>query len=258
MRGALWALLPLLLAWWTRNWPVYAMPSNILANVRIVSSSLYSEKSFDQQANIFFGAAKIVAAANFCLLSRIYLFVTLASATLGMMARDFGRLRTRVADHRILSKMLHALVLPRISEWHLALSPMLLANPRQYSVGVDVMTKGGVLYRGNVNEKVIGQDGTLQTLILTSVDRFLYSEFTRARTAYESLPNKKDAKKPLNEEFWRHIPGELFVIVGSEVTSVNVRHVSTVFSAKPNEDAELSKILVSLNDKLQARLKTQG
>ena len=132
---------------------------------------------------------------------------------------------------------------------------MLLKDPKQYSVSVDVMTKGGVLYRGAVNEKAIGPDGKLETLILTSVDRFLHPEFVRARTAYESLDEKVPEKKPVADTYWRRIPGELFLITGSEISTVNVRHVSTVSSSNPSEDEELIKILANLNDKLQERLK---
>ncbi len=255
MRGALWALLPLILAWFSRHWFFWRMPDGFLGNVRIVFSSLYSEKSFDQQSSVFFGAAKAVVSMNLCLLSRTYFFVTLGSAALGLMARDFGRLRSSVSNHPNMSKFLHFLVLPRISEWHFALSPMLLKDPKQYSVSVDVMTKSGLLYRGSVNEKAIASDGKLETLILTGVDRFLYPEFVRARAAYEASNDKPSAVKPVRDTYWRRIPGELFLITGSEISTVNVRHVSTVSSSKPAEDAELSEILVKLNEKLQARLK---
>jgi hypothetical protein len=64
---------------------------------------------------------------------------------------------------------------------------MLLNDQKQLSIEIDVMTKSGTLYRGAVSEKNIGTDGSLQTLILAGAERFLYTDYVRARTKYEEL-----------------------------------------------------------------------
>lgn len=258
MHGAFWSLIPLSLAWTTRRWLTFRFPASVGVATQQVFSCLHNDKIFEISRPNFFSAFEVFTAANFALLARVYLFVVVCSVGLGLMARNFGNLRLKAKPHPRISKALHAIVLPRISEWHFALSSMLLADPQQYCVSVDVRLKGGLLYRGNVSEKKIASDGTLQTLILSSVQRFLQPDFDRDLLKFEAKGTQRKispSQKPDSDLYWRRIPGELFVIVGSDISTVNVRHVSTVSSTKPNEDAELKGLLrevhVLLNKQLE-------
>jgi hypothetical protein len=124
---------------------------------------------------------------------------------------------------------------------------MLLNDQKQYSIEVDVMTKSGTLYRGAVSEKNIASDGRLQTLILAGAERFLYADYLRARTKYEELPTKNPDAKPNREKYWRKIPGVAFFLVGDDIASINVRHVSAVADVEPKEDPKLKDILEQLS-----------
>jgi hypothetical protein len=251
VRGSFWALIPLMLAWLTRNFLTLKMPPSAAESLQGVFAGLFSDKSFSDHTPEFFKSFAVFARANACLLVRAYFIVLVASIALGILTRKFGYFRSIVKRHSLCSKVLHWTILPRISEWHVALSPMLLDNPRQYVIEVDVMTKSGTLYRGAVHEKNIAGDGSLQTLILASPDRFLYADFLRDRSEYQKLEDKSAAKKPAVADYWRQIPGEMFLIVGSDIISVNVRHVGdTVSAVNPKEDDELIRLLKQLTDRL--------
>jgi hypothetical protein len=256
-RAAFWAIVPLVIAWLTRNLVFLKIPEHSRDSEKVLFLALYAEKAFPDNAQPFFHACTVFARANLCLLSRAYLLVLVGSLFLGWIARNFGWVRARTKNFPRFSKVLHAIVLPRTSEWHLALSTMLLTNPKQYSIEVDVMTKDGILYRGAVQEKTIGAGGTLQTLLLSSPERFLRPEFTRDRSAYEALLDKEGSVKPESSSYWRKIPGELFLLVGSEIKSLNVRHVNTLASVKPAEDPELNRILQELRNALTVKLRAE-
>jgi hypothetical protein len=246
VRGAFWALGPLAIAWLTRNTFAFRVP-RAGASAQTVFSSLYSETLFAQKPVAFFDAFSTFARGNCYLLARAYLIVVLGSIALGITARKFGWVREHTRKYAPLSKLLHWLVLPRISEWHLALSPMLLNDQKQLSIEIDVMTKSGTLYRGAVSEKNIGTDGSRQTLILAGAERFLYTDYVRARTKYEELSTKLPEAKPNREKFWRKIPGVAFFLVGSDIASINVRHVSSVAEVVPKEDPKLREIFEQLS-----------
>jgi hypothetical protein len=247
VRGAFWAVGPLAIAWLTRNSLLLRVPATAGASVQTVFTSLYSDTLFAQNPAAFFGAFATFARMNFDLLARAYFIVAIGSAAIGVTARKFGWVREHTKRHLLLSKLIHWLVLPRISEWHLALSPMLLNDQKQYSIEVDVMTKSGTLYRGAVSEKNIASDGRLQTLILAGAERFLYADYLRARTKYEELPTKNPDAKPNREKYWRKIPGVAFFLVGDDIASINVRHVSAVADVEPKEDPKLKDILEQLS-----------
>ena len=58
-------------------------------------------------------------------------------------------------------------------------------------------------------------------------------------------------KKPNTEDYWREIPGELFLLNGSEIATVNVRHVRPVGILKPKEDPALTDVLIALRKQLE-------
>jgi hypothetical protein len=247
MKGVFWALFPLIAAWYTRDWLFFRMPPGSAKSASIVFGGLYSESTFAKDPAGFYLAFSQFASANLCLLLRTYVLVILVSVALGMIARNFGVVRKRLRKFPRLSKAIYLAVLPRISEWHLGLSPMLLEDHKLYSIEVDVMTKSAILYRGSVSEKNVGADGNLQTLILTNACRFLHADFLRDRAQFESLEDKSNAKKPSTEKYWRKVPGVLFFIVGSDITSVNIRHMDQMSSVKPSEDLALQKLLREIN-----------
>src|SRR6266851_78710 len=111
MRGAFWAIFPLVIAWYTRNLFICKLPSGAAQSVKIVFIDLYSDKLTAAQYSDFFDAIATFARANFCLLVRTYLIIIGASVFLGALARKFGWVRERVKRRPILSKLLHWAVL---------------------------------------------------------------------------------------------------------------------------------------------------
>ena len=255
MRGAIWAIVPLTIAWYSRHVVAFRVPDTAFQSIKNVLAALYSDKSF--QVDGFVDSFRVFAGANMALLCREYLIVAMTAFGVGMLTRYFGLAREIVKNlpffgkYPIFSKLLHWLVLPRISEWHLALSPILLYKPGQYTIEIDAMTRTGALYRGAVYEKNIAGDGSLQTIILSAPDRFLYADFLRDRTEYEKLADKSLIKKPASDDYWKKIPGEMFLLSGADIASVNVRHVGkTLAAVNPAEDTELIELLKILNQNL--------
>ena len=258
VRAAFWAVVPVLLAWLTRDIGWWRVPADAASSAQKVFAALYSEKAFDLDQAGFFRALGDFSYFNFCLLLRTYLIVILGAALFGWIAVRLGAVRARLKGWPRLTNILHWAFMPRISEWHAALSPMLVHARKELTVRIDVLTKSGILYRGNVFEKRITADGDLATLILHDAQRMVRADFIRDRTAYEqNKATSPELKKPDTEDYWRKIPGELFLLNGSEIATVNVRHVRPVGVLKPSEDEELLKAFAELRKQLNHQIKKE-
>jgi hypothetical protein len=143
-------VVPLLCAWATRNHGLWPCPLGITSDSQAVFSALYSEKLFEQNSSAFYSAFKGFVAFNRCLLFRTYTFVVFGAVLFGFVARRLGWFRAKLKNWRKVNGLMHWAFMPRISEWHVALSPMLVHKPKELTVRVDVMMKGGILYRGIV------------------------------------------------------------------------------------------------------------
>jgi len=247
LRASFWAIVPLLAAWSTRDLGWLKAPTGIAHHSQVVFSALYSDKLFEQNPPAFYDSFHVFAIFNAVLLLRTYLIVIVAAIVFGWIAKSLGAVRARLKNWPKTANLLHWLFMPRISEWHIALSPMLLNSQDQLTVRIDVMLKTGILYRGTVFEKRISANGDLATLILSDTERMIRDEYTRDRTAYEASKSTNPAAiKPDTEAYWRKIPGEIFLINGSEIATVNVRHVRPVGVLKPREDVELNETLLAI------------
>jgi len=114
------------------------------------------------------------------------------------------------------------------------------------------MTKGGTLYRGNVFEKRISGDGELATLILKNAERMIRDDFYKSQVECEVI-NRADpaAAQPDTESYWRSIPGEMFLLNGSEISTVNVRHVRPVTLLKQDGDDDMMKVFAEIRGLLK-------
>jgi hypothetical protein len=257
LRAAFWAVAPLTIAWWTRHVGWWTVPSNIAADTQTVFSSLYSDKSFDQNPAAFYSALSGFVAFNLCLLLRTYLIVVVGAIAFGWIAVRLGTVREKLKSWPRITGFLHWAFMPRISEWHVALSPILVNARKELTVRIDVMTKSGLLYRGNVFEKRINADGDLATLILQNAQRMIRAEYVRDRSTYEA---RKEAEpslvKPSTEDYWHKIPGEMFLLNGSEIATVNVRHVRSMVSLQPEQSQELIRAFAALRQQMEKHLGT--
>ncbi len=133
--------------------------------------------------------------------------------------------------------VLATIVLPRASEWHVLLSDMLLPS-KDLTLSADVLTKGGVLYQGRVQEKMLSADGSLHSITLSNPRRFLREQFQKEK---ETAPTVK------SEDFWRDIPGNLFILMGSDITNLNLRYVreKVLFGPPSPEEIEVLRRLLT-------------
>lgn len=252
LRAAFWAVVPLAFAWWTRNRGWWVVPNNISHDAQVVFSSLYSQETFKKDPLGFYRAFGDFARFNVCLLLRTYGFVIIGAALFGWIALRLGTVRTSLKSWPKLAAFLHWAFVPRISEWDVALSPMLVHARKELSVRIDVLTKGGILYRGNVYEKRITATGDLATLILQDAQRMVRDDYIRDKNLYEnSKTQDSSVRKPDTEDYWRKIPGEMFLLNGSEIASVNIRHVRPVGVLKPQQDQDLMRVFAQISEQLK-------
>lgn len=94
-------------------------------------------------------------------------------------------------------------------------------------IHLDVLTKMDILYQGRFEEKSLTADGTLLSLTLGDPKRFLRDEYMEAKTEANKSGNSPDSK-----QYWKPIPTNIFVLMGAEVHSINVRYVQDVSALK--------------------------
>jgi hypothetical protein len=174
---------------------------------------------------------------------RLYGLVIAFSVFLDIAILRYGRLRHMLGRRGFqwLRPILAMLVLPRISEWHVNLSPILLPS-KDLKIWVDVMTKRGTLYSGGLKEKVLSSDGTLQSVTLAEPRRFKYDQYVDARKQNPAI---------MADDYWRRIPGESFIILGGEIETLNVRHA-------PDTVRQFTKYRDVLEALGQVRMKASG
>jgi len=219
-RGVLWSILPFWLAWSLRHIGPLPLPPNLRLDLQVFFSGLYSESSFHDNSNAFFIAAGAFLRFNASILVRLYTVVVVSSLLLNFLIRKYRTIRDWMGSHRLsfMRPVLALIVLPRFSRWHVFLSPILLPS-KKMNIEVDILTKNGVLYQGAVREEtniMVSSDGNLQCLTLASPRRFRREQFLEQRRQF---PDTKV------EDYWKAIPGNMFVVVGSDITTLNVRHM---------------------------------
>jgi hypothetical protein len=212
-RAVLWVAGPLFIVWgWVDIRHVLGLWGN-WNDVQVVASGLYSGTYFDANTHSFFQSLPRVAGMYYSLFWRLYVIVLIFALILNVAIARFRWLRNFLKP-RWAKTALATIVLPRVSEWHVLLSDMLLPID-DVSLAVDVLTKSGILYQGGVQDRMLASDGSLQSLTLSDPRRFLRDDFRKAK---DFDPQTK------TEKYWRPIPGKLFVILGSDIASVNVRY----------------------------------
>ncbi len=197
--------------------------------LRTFFSGLNSDEYFRHNSDPWFHSLHAVLWMNLCLLWRLYFVVLLMSLLLHITIhfyagiRDFCQGKSWV--HTWIFNALAAIVPPRIAPWHLLLSG-LLVREKDLQIHLDVMTKGDKLIQGRLADKTLGSDGSLVNIVLAEPKRFRRDEYLAAK---QSQADVKAA------DFWTPIPTYVFVIMGSEIATMNIRHV-------PKEASQLKKI----------------
>ncbi len=189
-----------------------------LSDVATVFSGLYSDKYFEANQPAFFRSLRVFAWMNLSLLWRLYLLVILIRFGFNRLIKNYNRIWNRYRGgwlKRPVEFILTTVVLPRIAEWHVLLSGMHLP-PGPFILVADILTKAGTLYQGRIQDKMLNPDGSLHTITLASPRRFLRDEF-RAQSALDPDTDSSD--------FWKSIPGNLFVLMGSDIVNLNLKYI---------------------------------
>jgi hypothetical protein len=171
---------------------------------------------------------------NLQLLLPLYLGVGLFSGAIFATLRHTRRLRHTPAGRAAVGTALA--FTPSIAEWHIQLQGMFV--PRGLEIHTDVLTKTGGLYRGEVADFALESSGSIRTLTLKRPARFRRGAFDERRRTHPHVRS---------ELFWKPIPGDNFVVIGSDIVNVNVRYVRQ--SAVPGKavgsmDAKLLRVLL--------------
>jgi preprotein translocase subunit SecE len=232
--AVLWASIPLGLAifWvWSRNvlprWGHWATVDNVYV--------CFNGPCSGADRTNFPASLRGVLGMNWSLLWREYLVVVAGAAVFSLLIRNFGWLRRHTASPA-LRVLLARLVTPRIADWHIWLSDMLLPE-EGLTVVVDVLTKNQTLYQGTVGKKTpasdgslqaltLDSDGSLQALTLSSPRRYLRDEYRKALAANPAAER---------EAFWRPIPGDIFILLGSDIINMNVHYVKPETKPAPGQ-----------------------
>lgn len=151
--------------------------------------------------------------ASLCVLWRLYA-ITLAYTFLVLVVlRRYQRLKAHPWGEWFIKFAL--VTSPPISKWFFYLSHRFTPS-RELELHMDVMTRSGTLYQGRIADFTLEGTGALQSLALAGPRRFRRHEYEDKR---------KDWPRARSEEYWRDIPGNLFVIPGSEIANINLRYV---------------------------------
>jgi hypothetical protein len=234
-RGILWSIVPLSLAWSVRHFGPLALPQNSKIDMQMFFSGLYSESFFNIHQTDFYVASGSFIALNECVLFRLYFIVLVSALLLNFLILKYGLIRNFLMKTKRpgLLRLFSAIVLPRISEWHVILSPIILPA-KEMNIVVDILTKSGILYSGTLEDKVVGADGNLQTVTLRYPKRFRRDQFVEAR---------KNSPETKPEVYWKTIPGNLFVIMASDIATLNIRHLPANVISFSREFTDIAEAL---------------
>ena len=214
------------------------------ASLQTFFAGLYSEEFFRTHQGAWFSSLHPLFSFNVALLTRMYAVVLLCSLLLAIATHFYGVLRDRLPPWPWLRNALAAALLPRVAQWHIVLSNLLLGDHDLYLM-VDVLTKSDKLYQGELSDKVLAADGSLISLALKHPRRF-------DRAGY--LQANEGPTKFASQDFWKPIPSDMFLVLASDMHTLNVRYVPRGHSVQPLKSGspELVALLQSIAEQVQA------
>ncbi len=239
-RAILWAAIPLVAAVWWASWTGALARNGSVTDVETVFSGLESETFFRDHRPEFFSSLNAFLTMNLCLLWRLYALVIGFSVLFNLLILRYNHIWGRFRS-RWMRSFLSTIVLPRVSEWHVLLSGMLLP-PGRFMLTADVLTRTNALYQGRVQDKMLNPDGSLHSMTLANPRRFLRDEF---------LAQKLVDPEVKSSDYWISIPGNLFVMMGSDIGNLNLKYIRQKplsFEPSDEEKVVLSRLLERLSE----------
>jgi hypothetical protein len=238
-RAILGAVIPLAIAIaWARSTGAL-WHSGTQGDVEVVFSALQSDNFFQQHHQEFFTSLYKFFWMNYTILWRLYALVILFAALRIFVVLNYNRI-WRSLKKRWLRTAL-ATIVPRISEWDLLFSDMLLPEGT-FRIMADVLTRTGGLYQGTILDRMLNPDGTLQSITLGNPRRFERAQFRKAKE--EDLATTSD-------EYWFNIPGNLFVVMAADIANLNLRYIRRKplsFAPSAEEREVITRLLDRLRD----------
>lgn len=206
-------------------------------------SGIDSEAYFSTHSEVWFGSLAAVLKLNRCLLLRTYAVVFLLSILLSILTHFYGVVRDSLPAWTWLREAFAAIVLPRVAPWHVLLSKLLLGD-RSLSIHLDILTKADMLYQGAFADKTLAADGSLVSVTLANPRRF-------DREAY--VQEKENGTKPSAELFWKKIPTNMFLVMASEIATVNLRYLPRDRSVRPLKagSPDLTDLLKAIGEQVE-------
>jgi hypothetical protein len=237
-RSIIGAAIPLVLAIAWARWSGALWSSGTQRDVETVFSALQSDNFFQAHHQQFFSSLYAFSWMNYAILWRLYLIVLMASALRVAIVLNYNRVWRRL--HRRWMRTLLATIVPRISEWDLLFSDMLLPEG-SFRIMADVLTRTGGLYQGTVQDRMLNADGSLQSITLSNPRRFERAEFRK---------RKAEDLETVSDEFWFNIPGNLFIVMASDIANLNLRYIRRKpLSFQPSDEER--EVLTRLLDRLK-------
>lgn len=243
-RALIWAAISFFFAYvWCRaggTWAEVWRPGAL----RLCFAGLYSEAFFRAHQDAWFGSLHQVLWLNFSLLWRLYVSVLVLSVILTLLTHFYGVVRDWLPNWGWLKNAFAALVLPRVAQWHVYLSNLLLGD-RNLFISLDILTRSDKLYQGELADKALAPDGSLVSVTLANPRRF-------DREAY--LKDKDRLDDPATELYWTTIPTNMFVVMASDINTINLRYLPRNRSLRPLKTGspELERLLSSIAKQVDA------
>lgn len=237
-RAIIAAAVPLVIAVVWARWSGALWARGSQTDVETVFSALQSDNFFQTHHQQFFTSLYAFFWMNYAILWRLYFIVFIACVIRIVIVLNYNRVWRRL--HKRWMRTLLATVVPRISEWDLLFSDMLLPEG-SFRLMADVLTKTGGLYQGTVQDRMLNSDGSLQSITLANPRRFERAEFHKA---------KAEDLETVSDEFWFNIPGNLFIVMASDIANLNLRYIRRKpLSFQPSDEERV--VLTRLLDRLK-------
>jgi hypothetical protein len=202
--------------WWIAGrlvpFPLVDSHQQKVTDYRTVFAAADSDNYFKEHQTEAWDAIDRVCERQADFLAWNYLFLFVETGFFILMTSAYGRLRHFGPYAWFASRML----IPALSEWHVLLTDFNFPPRERRSVEIDAMTKGNILYRGNVADYFLGTSGELSGLLLKAAQRFQYDKL---------VDDRKAGKARESSDYWKPIAGGgNFYLPNDNIASLNIRY----------------------------------